>query len=100
MIGAPEVAETNSAKSARTPGAALLLLGAAFFAGCSQVELYSNVPEQEANEMMAALIEKGISCTKQTGTEGTWNLKVSSDQFAPSVKVLKELGYPRDKYSD
>jgi type III secretion protein J len=76
---------------------ALLMLS---LAGCSQVELYSNLPEQEANEMMAVLIDNGMSCSKQAGSEGTWSLKVSSDQFAPAVRVLKELGYPRDKFAD
>jgi type III secretion protein J len=70
------------------------------FAGCGQVELYSNLPEPEANEMMAVLIEKGISCSKAAGTEGTWTLKVGNEQFATSVNALKELGYPRGKFID
>lgn len=78
----------------------LLMLVLLSGAGCSQVELYSNLPEQEANEMMAALIENGISCSKQAGNEETWSLKVASDQFAPSVRVLKDLGYPKDKFAD
>ncbi len=76
------------------------LLLALTCAGCGQVDLYTNLPEQEANEMMAALIENGISCSKTSGSEGTWSLKVGQDQFAPSVRVLKEMGYPRDKFAD
>ncbi|HVJ87853.1 MAG TPA: type III secretion inner membrane ring lipoprotein SctJ, partial [Caulifigura sp.] len=77
-----------------------LLLLALTCAGCSQVELYSALPEQEANEMMAALIDEGISCSKAAGAENTFSLKVASDQFANSVRKLKELGYPRDKFAN
>lgn len=76
----------------------LAVIAAMTLAGCSQVELYSNLPEQEANEMMAVLIDNGIACTKKSGEEGTWNLLVGGDQFAASVTKLKELGYPRETF--
>ncbi len=85
------------ARLRRTAIAAVFLV---MLTGCSQVELYSNLPEQEANEMMAALIDNGMSCTKEAGEEGTWSLKVASEQFASAVRVLKDLGYPRDKFAD
>jgi type III secretion protein J len=90
----------QGAHAPRSPLRWLIVATLALFAGCSQVELYSNLPEQEANEMMAALIENGISCSKQAGNEETWSLKVGADQFAPSVRVLKDLGYPRDKFAN
>ncbi|MCA8998283.1 MAG: type III secretion inner membrane ring lipoprotein SctJ [Planctomycetaceae bacterium] len=68
--------------------------------GCGKVELYSDLPESEANEMMAVLMENGISCAKQAGDEQTWTLSVSNDRFADSVRLLKEQGYPKDKFAD
>ncbi|HVJ69772.1 MAG TPA: type III secretion inner membrane ring lipoprotein SctJ [Caulifigura sp.] len=99
MSTMPTPTDPLRAHARRLPLHWLMLLALAV-TGCSQVELYSNLPEQEANEMMAVLIDHGISCSKSAGSEGTWSLKVASDQFAPSVRALKELGFPRDKFSD
>lgn len=76
------------------------LLVVLLLAGCGHVELYTNLPEREVNEMMAVLMDRGIGCTKTPGEEGTWTLAVASEHFAESVELLKELGYPRDTYVD
>lgn len=67
-------------------------------AGCSKIELYSNLPEQEANEMMGILLQQGIACEKTTGEEGTWNLSVAEAGFSQAVTSLKEQGFPRKKF--
>ena len=74
---------------------AVLALAAA---GCGKVDLYSNLPEREANLMMAALLEDGVDCVKEAGDEeNTWKLMVTSDDFSHSVNVLDDMGYPMDK---
>lgn len=66
--------------------------------GCTKVELYSNVQEKEANEMMAILLARGITCTKVEGAEElTWTLQVHSDDFSQSVEMLGAAGYPNDR---
>jgi type III secretion protein J len=65
--------------------------------GCDEVQLYSNVPERDVNEMMAVLLQKGIAATKETGSEGTWTLTVPSDAFSEAVRVLNAMGFPRTK---
>ena len=40
-----------------------------FTLGCSEVGLYSNLPEKEVNEMMVILDDNGIHSTKTTGEE-------------------------------
>lgn len=82
---------------ARLLGVLLPLLA---LAGCSKVGLYSNLPEREANEMMAVLMRAGVACAKEPGEEGTWNLQVASEDFGSSVEMLKELGYPRESFDD
>src|SRR5262245_28542674 len=77
-----------------------LLATALVTAGCSQQQLYSKLPEREANEMMAVLAKRGISCTKSAGEEGTWNLTVPGASFADAVETLASLGYPKDEYAD
>lgn len=83
----------------RNPRIALpFLLLTLCMAGCGQVQLYSNLEEREANEMMALLTKNGIDCTKQAGEENTWTLMVSPDDFGRSVETLKNLGYPKDEF--
>lgn len=67
--------------------------------GCSRVNLYSNLPEREANVMMAALLKEGIHCVKEEGDEEqSWKLLVSVDDFTKSVNVLTDMGYPNDRH--
>ena len=65
--------------------------------GCSEVRLYSNLPEQEVNEMIAILRTSSISCSKVEGEEGTWNVTVAENSYADAVAILSESGRPRKK---
>jgi len=68
--------------------------------GCNEVVLYADMPEKEANEMMALLLDAGISAAKEKGTEGRWTLNVAQGEFAKAVGELRKHGYPRDRYED
>jgi type III secretion protein J len=78
------------------PAACLLCLALAV-PGCSNVTLYSNLPESDINEMMAVLQRQGIDCAKEPGTEGTWTMTVPGRSFAEAVRVINAMGYPRPK---
>ena len=69
-----------------------------FLSGCGKVELYSNLEEQEANEMMAVLLDKGISIDKTAGKEETYSILVDKANFSVSVDVLQKFGYPKQRY--
>ena len=74
----------------------LAILSALLLAGCDKLTtLHSGLPEQQANLVMAALIDSGISCTKSPGEEGTWNVMVSEPKFAEAVNILEKQGLPR-----
>lgn len=74
-------------------GAAILL------AGCdSETTLHSGLPEQQANLVMATLLDAGISCHKMPGEEGTWNVTVVESRFADAVNILGKAGLPRREY--
>lgn len=74
-------------------GAAVLL------AGCdSETTLHSGLPEQQANLVMAALLDEGIACHKMPGEEGTWNVTVVESRFADAVNILSKAGLPRREY--
>ncbi|MBO6121324.1 MAG: type III secretion inner membrane ring lipoprotein SctJ [Kiritimatiellae bacterium] len=72
------------------PAAALLL------AGCDKATtLHAGLEEQQANLVMAALLDAGITCSKEAGEEGTWNVMVSEQKFAAAVNLLERKGLPR-----
>ena len=74
--------------------AALLLL-----TGCEQeTTLHSGLPEQQANLVMAALLDAGITCHKVAGEEGTWNVTVGESHFAAAVNLLEKAGLPRNAH--
>ena len=74
------------------PLAAALLL-----AGCDkEATLHSGLAERQANLVMAALLDSGISCRKTPGEEGTWNVLCSEAKFAQAVNLLERQGLPRE----
>jgi type III secretion protein J len=79
----------------RAIASAVLALTALVLPGCDEVQLYSNVPERDVNEMMAVLLQKGVAAAKEAGAEGTWTLTVPREAFAEAVRVLDAMGFPR-----
>jgi type III secretion protein J len=73
--------------------APFLLLGA-----CNSQNLYSNLSEAQANDMVAVLLDAGIDASKAPGEKEQWQVSVSQNQFARAVEVLKSNGFPRKEY--
>ncbi len=65
-----------------------------FLAGCKS-ELYSNVSEREANEMLAVLMQNGISAQKEDGSEQGVTLTVADSDLADAIGILTDNGLPR-----
>ncbi len=63
-----------------------------------KVELYSNLSEQEANEMMGLLLRHEIPCEKAPGQEQTWILKVESSAVPVALSLFQEYGYPKPRF--
>ena len=78
---------------------AIAIIACLLLVGCSKVALFSQLAENEANEMLAILMQRGISASKEAGKEEKWVLKVASDDFARAVDLLKAQGYPREKFA-
>jgi len=82
-------------------GRCFALLSLAFLlTGCGKTTLFNQLGEQEANEMMAILLQREIACVKEPGKEEKWILRVPAADFARAVEVLKVQGYPRDKFAN
>lgn len=77
---------------------ALLVLVTLVLSGCGRVPLFSSLTENEANEMMAILLERRIDCTKTAAKEQKWILRVREADFSRAVDLLKSRGYPRDTF--
>ena len=66
------------------------ICAALFLAGCDkEATLHSGLEERQANLVMAALLDAGISCRKDPGEEGTWNVFCSEAKFAQAVNLLE-----------
>lgn len=68
--------------------ACLLLLG-----GC-KADLYSNLTEVEANQMLAALMTSGIPAEKANMGE-TFSVRVEEGDMVRAIATLNAKGYPR-----
>jgi type III secretion protein J len=63
-----------------------------------KIELYTNLSEQDANAMLAILMQHGISSEKSIDKDGAV-LWIEQSQFADAIDLLKAHGYPRDQFA-
>ncbi|MDI2590431.1 type III secretion inner membrane ring lipoprotein SctJ [Pseudomonas sp. 681] len=64
--------------------------------GC-KVELYSELSEAEANQMLALLLLRNIDASKEITKGGLVTIKVDKTQFINAVELLRQEGLPRKK---
>ena len=62
-------------------------------------ELYSQLDEQEGNEMLALLLQHDISSRKRAAKDNMVSLEVNSHKIPEAMELLRKNGYPRDKFS-
>ncbi|NRO95756.1 EscJ/YscJ/HrcJ family type III secretion inner membrane ring protein [Paraburkholderia sp. NMBU_R16] len=78
---------------------AIATLAAALLAGCSK-QLYAQLSEPDANDLMRVLIEAGIDASKSSPDGGkSWTVSVDGADFARSTEVLRAHGLPHQKYT-
>jgi type III secretion protein J len=75
----------------------LALCSAVLAAGCSSQELYSQLTERQANEMVAVLRQAGIEADKKV-TDGRFSVLAPRGDFSDAVRVLNAQGYPRESF--
>ena len=76
------------------PRACVVLACALLLAGCQQ-ELYMDLTESSANEMIAALANAGISASKSEVPDHGWELLVDGSSVPTALNALKAVGLPR-----
>lgn len=65
--------------------------------GCKEV-LYSDLDENQANEMVSALAASGISASRERDKKGIYSVLVEPEHVATSVTLLKNQGLPRERF--
>jgi type III secretion protein J len=84
---------TTSRRLTTAAGGLLLAL----LVGCSNHELYSQLSERQANEMVAVLRSAGIDAEKKSH-EGKFSVLTAKGDFSQAVRTLNAQGYPRESF--
>jgi type III secretion protein J len=74
----------------------LLLL--CLFLGACRVELYHNLSESTANELLSALLERGIVAEKVNQGKNGFNVEVDEADQLRALGILRDLGLPKPEY--
>src|SRR3954467_3214470 len=76
----------------------LVVVGALALAGCQQ-DVYSNLSEIEANQMLAILTANGISVDKVSkGAKEGFTIGVDRRDMLRSIALLRDAGYPKNTH--
>ncbi len=62
--------------------------------GACKTDIYSNLSEQEANDMLRALLSQDIQATKTSLGEGLFNVAVGNADVADALSILESQGLP------
>ena len=76
---------------------ALVLLAALSLSAC-ETELYNNLDQRQANEMVATLQQHGIPAQRTTVKGGQYTVVVDKARFAESITILKDAGLPKQEF--
>jgi len=75
----------------------LALLAALLLSACD-TELYNNLDQRQANEMVATLQQHGIPAQRVVVKGGQYTVVVDKARFADSIAILNEAGLPKQEF--
>ncbi|MGX5850381.1 type III secretion system inner membrane ring lipoprotein SctJ [Mesorhizobium sp. PL10] len=76
---------------------ALIVIGMLALQACSE-ELYSNLNQRQANEIVATLMRHGIPAQRETAKDGKLTVSVQKNRFAEAMAILDESGLPKQEF--
>lgn len=85
----------SAPRAARLLAPALLVL---LLAGCGMQELYTQLDEQQANEMVAVLRNAGLTADKELREGQGFAVMAPESDFARAITVLRASGYPHESF--
>jgi len=65
----------------------------------ARVDLMGAVPEDEANDVLAALLKADIAAEKVAGKEGMVGVRVDAAQVGRALEVMRDNGLPRERFA-
>jgi type III secretion protein J len=81
------------------PRSWIFLMVVAVLSGCgSKVNLYSQLDEQQANEMVALLLAAHIDADKEVAEGKNWMVKTDKASLPQAMETLRDSGYPREQF--
>ncbi|MGH8031193.1 MAG: hypothetical protein ACREO8_02225 [Luteimonas sp.] len=76
--------------------AATTLVACLVLSGCGGAALYSDLEEQQANQVMAALLGSGIGASKAPSpSKKGWEIRIASADFPAAMQILHARGLPQ-----
>ncbi len=65
--------------------------------GCKET-LYSNISEKDANEMLSALLRRGVDAEKVSAGKGFYYVAVEQEDMVRALDIIRENSLPRTDY--
>ncbi len=79
----------------RSVGGWLATLAVVLLAGCSRIDLYTNLSEQQANEVAAVLLAAEIDTDKRLSENKAWSVRIDKPDLPRAMDVLESAGVPK-----
>jgi len=74
------------------------LSGTLLLTACGEQDVFADLSQRQANEMVAVLRNAGIDADKQGRDNNLFAVTAPKDSFAQAVEVLRAAGYPREGF--
>ena len=65
-----------------------------------KAELFTDLVETDANEMLSVLLKNGIDAEKIPGKKGMVSLAVEKNELSNAISILRDYGYPRESFAN
>lgn len=62
--------------------------------------MYSGLSEEDANELLAVLLERNIDAAKVNGGKQGYSVEVEKDDFVNALAIAKDHALPKTRYKD
>lgn len=69
-----------------------------FISGCKET-VYTNLSEQNVNEMLAVLLNNNLDVKKRAIKSGKYQLNVETKELGLAISILNSHGYPKESYT-
>ena len=88
----------HAARRAVLLRSALAIVSVLTLAGCKS-DLYTDLDQRRANEIVATLLQHGIVAERTFGKGDRVSVAVDSSRFADAVTILKDNGLPKQEFA-